>query len=138
MPSDAPALTALYRELVPNDPNILVKRERIAELATGDSHVLVVERDGAVIATAFLTLCPDPMYGEQPYGVIENVVVTARARGTGAGRALLEHVEHVARTARCTKLMLLSSASRGGAHAFFAALGFDGERKRGFVKYLNR
>jgi hypothetical protein len=30
------------------------------------------------------------------------------------------------------------SSSRSDAHAFFSRLGFDGERKRGFVKYLNR
>lgn len=34
--------------------------------------------------------------------------------------------------------MLLSSSHRQEAHAFFAHVGFDGSRKRGFVKYLNR
>jgi hypothetical protein len=34
--------------------------------------------------------------------------------------------------------MLLSSAFRSEAHKFFTHLGFDGEKKRGFVKYLNR
>ena len=51
---------------------------------------------------------------------------------------LLAAVERAARAARCTKLMLLSSAARSKAHGFFEHLGFDGQRKRGFVKYLNR
>ncbi len=47
-------------------------------------------------------------------------------------------VEEQARAAGCTKRMLLSSTMRGEAHAFFSRIGFDGEKKRGFVKYLNR
>jgi hypothetical protein len=47
-------------------------------------------------------------------------------------------VEDQARTNGCTKLMLLSSATRIEAHSFFSQIGFDGEKKRGFVKYLNR
>jgi hypothetical protein len=50
----------------------------------------------------------------------------------------MTELEHIARAARCTKLMLLSSQARADAHRFFQRLGFDGERKRGFVKYLNR
>ncbi len=51
---------------------------------------------------------------------------------------MMSEVERAARDAHCTKLMLLSSRARTDAHDFFLRLGFDGERKRGFVKYLNR
>jgi hypothetical protein len=47
-------------------------------------------------------------------------------------------VEERARSCGCTKLMLLSSVTRAEAHSFFARIGFDGQKKRGFVKYLNR
>ena len=70
--------------------------------------------------------------------MVENVIVLPTARGSGLGAALMDGVERAARDARCTKLMLLSSQSRTDAHKFFLRLGFDGERKRGFVKYLNR
>jgi GNAT superfamily N-acetyltransferase len=70
--------------------------------------------------------------------VVENLIVLPGARGQGLGAALMAGVEQVARAARCTKLMLLSTRSRTEAHEFFLRLGFDGERKRGFVKYLNR
>jgi N-acetylglutamate synthase-like GNAT family acetyltransferase len=138
-PRDAAAVEALYRELVPGDPNIRVAPEHLAALEH-DPHdqLLVAELDGVVCGSAFLTLCRDPMYGFQPYAVIENVIVLASRRACGVGSALLSALEANARAARCTKLMLLSSASRSEAHAFFARAGFDGERKRGFVKYLNR
>lgn len=136
---DAAAIEALYRVLVAGDRNIRVDGQRLAELEGHPTNFLfVVEVDGAVRATALLTICLDAMYGFVPYGVIENVIVEEAVRGTGIGRALLGAVEEQARAARCTKLMLLSAVSRVAAHRFFSRLGFDGERKRGFVKYLNR
>lgn len=138
-PNDAAVLQELYRELVPGDPNISVDAAHLAALETDRfSQIWVIERDGSVCGTAFLTLCRDAMYGDQPFGTLENVVVAASARGRGVGGALMAAVERAARDARCTKLMLLSSSARGEAHAFFSRLGYDGERKRGFVKYLNR
>jgi len=136
---DAPSIEALYRLLVPDDGNIAVAPQRLADLENDpENHLLVVEAAGQVCGSAFLTICLDSMYGFQPYGIVENIIVLPSARGQGAGRALMDAVEQAARAARCTKLMLLSSRSRTDAHAFFSRLGFDGERKRGFVRYLNR
>jgi N-acetylglutamate synthase-like GNAT family acetyltransferase len=136
---DAAAIQRLYELLVPGDANIQVDPRRLEHLE-GDmhNHLLVVEADGSVCGTAFLTLCLDAMYGSQPYAVVENLIVLPPFRGRGLGRALMHEVERVARAAKCTKVMLLSTASRSEAHAFFASVGFDGGRKRGFVKYLNR
>ena len=75
------------------------------------------------------------MYQTQPFGVIENVVVLQTMRGQGIGRLLLSHAEHLASEHRCTKLMLLSSASRETAHAFFRRCGFNSDAKHAFVKY---
>ena len=136
---DAPIIEALYKVLVPGDGNIAVDPRRLADLEShADNYLFVVEVMGQVCGSAFLTICLDPMYGFQPYGVVENIIVLPSARGQGAGRALMNALEQAARTARCTKLMLLSSRSRTDAHTFFSRMGFDGERKRGFVKYLNR
>ena len=136
---DAVAVESLYRLLVPGDPNISVAPDRIAALESDPTnHLLVAEVNGTVSGSAFLTICLDSMYGFQPYGVVENVIVIPAARGAGVGAALMSEVERAARDAQCTKLMLLSSQSRTDAHQFFLRVGFDGERKRGFVKYLNR
>lgn len=138
-PRDAAAIEALYRLLVPGDVNIAVDPVRIAALEHDQTnHLLVADEEGLLAGTAFLTLCLDPMYGFQPYGVVENVIVLPAARARGTGTGLMEGLEQLARAARCTKLMLLSTHTRREAHQFFMRLGFDGERKRGFVKYLNR
>jgi GNAT superfamily N-acetyltransferase len=138
-PRDAAIIQELYTLLVPGDQNIAVDPSQLTALTTdANNHLLVVEHAEAPCGTAFLSFCLDPMYGSQPYAVVENVIVLPAARGRGAGRALMQEVERLARAASCTKLMLLSSAARREAHAFFSQLGFDGEKKRGFVKYLNR
>jgi N-acetylglutamate synthase-like GNAT family acetyltransferase len=132
---DADTIESLYRELV-SDSHIRVLPEQVAAISESATvFLLVAERNGIVCATALLNICTDVMYQAQPFGVIENVIVTGTMRGRGIGRLLLAHVEQLAFAHDCTKLMLLSSASRESAHSFFKRCGFADESKRGFVKY---
>jgi N-acetylglutamate synthase-like GNAT family acetyltransferase len=132
---DAAAIESLYGELV-LDSLMHVLPEQVAALAESKtSFLLVADSRGVVCGTVLLTICPDAMYRRQPFGVIENIVVAQAKRGTGIGRRLLAHVEHLAVTYHCTKLMLLSSTSREAAHSFFQRCGFASETKHGFVKY---
>ena len=86
-------------------------------------------------ATAFLTLCMDPMYGTLPYAVLENLVVDPALRSRGGGRFLVEAIEAFCWQRRCTKIMLFSSVFRNSAHQFFSHLGFARDKKVAFVKY---
>jgi N-acetylglutamate synthase-like GNAT family acetyltransferase len=135
---DADAITKLYSSLV-SDPNILVTGSRLREIGSNPHNfVFVGESDQEVCATAFLTLCMDPMYENQPYALVENVVVLESRRGQSFGKQLMEFVEDFCRQRRCTKIMLLSSSHRKNAHAFFERMGYDGRKKVGFVNYINR
>ncbi len=133
---DAPHLEHLYRELVPGDDAISVSPQRLVDL-TEDAHnlLLVAAQDSVVVGSAFLTLCPDPMYGFQPYGLVENVVVAPTMRSTRIGDAMMMALRDVGLVTGCSKLMLLSNSQRARAHAFFRRCGFDGDAKRGFVLY---
>jgi N-acetylglutamate synthase-like GNAT family acetyltransferase len=134
-PDDASAIEALYRELV-NNPAIYVSPQRLEQVARGEhTFLLVAVCDGAVAGTALLSLCLDVMFGNQTFGVIENVVVSGDARSAGIGAMLMLEIERIATTNQCSKLMLLSTASRTDAHRFFARHGFQDSSKRGFVKY---
>ncbi|MFK4135844.1 GNAT family N-acetyltransferase [Pseudomonas luteola] len=75
------------------------------------------------------------MFGFQPFAVVENVIVDEAQRGTGVGRQLIRTIEQRCIDKDCSKIMLLSSAHRIQAHAFFERAGFKGDSKRGFVKY---
>lgn len=135
---DAAAVAALYRSFV-SSPHINVREERLKTIASDPNNfVFVCEIDGVVCGTAFLTLCLDAMFGNQPYGVLENVVVDESKRGKGIGRRLFAHVEELCRMRDCSKIMLLSTASRESAHRFFEQLGYSSANKRGFVKYRSR
>ncbi|MGY6251932.1 GNAT family N-acetyltransferase [Paraburkholderia caledonica] len=76
--------------------------------------------------------------GDLTFAVVENLVVDQEGRGNGIGQALLREVERFCLSRNCSKMMLLSSASRVDAHRFFEQVGFHGDRKRGFVKYRSR
>ena len=136
--SDAEAVELLYRELV-SDASIRVLPAHVATLAESPSSFLIVGcSSGIVCATALLTLCPDVMYQRQPFGLVENLIVAELHRGAGIGRRLMEYIEFVARDHDCTKLVLLSGSHRHSAHRFFEAVGFEGDKKTGFVKYGSR
>lgn len=132
---DAKGIETLYRELVPNQA-IMVTAERISEVRQDANTVLLVAaRGGEVIGTALLSMCMDVMFQRQPFAVLENVVVKRDYRSLGVGTALMHEVDRIALERECSKVMLLSSASRTDAHRFFMRAGFQGEHKRGFIKY---
>lgn len=136
---DAEELDRLYAQLVDN-PRVDVQPQRLAELQRAAAAALFVvddESDGGsgLLGTVFVALCPDAMFGRQPFAVVENIVVDARARGRGVGGLLLAEVERFCRAADCSKIMLLSAVERDDAHCFFERAGYAGDRKRGFVKY---
>lgn len=135
-PNDAAALQRLYAQLV-SDPGLInVEPDRLAAIAEDSNNLLLVaECDGGVVGTALLTLCLDPMFGSQPFAIVENVAVEPTYRKQGCGRALLEAVDHFAINADCSKIMLLSGQSRTDAHSFFVSMGYLKGEKSGFVKY---
>ena len=133
---DAEALAALYRLLSPS-PHIDVRPDPVNALAADPhTYLLVCEMEGDVCGTALLTKCLDAMYGNQPYGVIEHVVVAKESRGQGG--AMFAHVEGLCRTHDCSKMMLLSADARADAHRLVERCGFSADRKQGFVKYRSQ
>lgn len=133
--ADAAALADLYRQLT-GDERVKVLPARLDSLADGvRAQVLVCECDGELAGTAWLGFCEDAMYGEQPFAVLENVVVHASWRGRGLGTALLREAERRCLARGCSKIMLLSAAGREDAHRLFLRAGFRGDAKLGFVKY---
>lgn len=134
-PDDAEAIQSLYLELT-NDKSVKVLPERIKLINNDPSNFLFVVGSGAkVVGSCLITFCLDPMYGEQDYAVLENIVVSTDFQGKGIGQYLMRQVENYCFANDCTKLMFLSSAKRSGAHRFFHSVGYREDIKKGFVKY---
>ncbi len=133
--SDATAIAALYRSFV-SSPHIRVRADRLEAIASdANNFVFVCEAEGIICGTVTLTLCLDAMFGNQPYGVLENLVIDDEWRGKEIGSQLFEYIEELCRARDCSKIMLLSSNSRESAHHFFERQGFMSMNKRGFIKY---
>jgi GNAT superfamily N-acetyltransferase len=132
---DAPQIAQLYAMLVSNSA-VRVLPQRLAEIASDPNTAVFIFEDGeAVLGTVLVSLCADVMFGRRPFAVVENIVVDQAARGLRIGERLLQAVEEFCTVADCSKIMLLSAASRERAHAFFERCGYSGSTKRGFVKY---
>lgn len=85
---DAIALNKLYLELT-DDVNVSVDSSHLQQLRENKTNrIYVAEFNGEVVGTIFVTICLDPMYGDQPFAVFENFIVTTGYRGQGLGKLL--------------------------------------------------
>jgi GNAT superfamily N-acetyltransferase len=133
---DLEAVLRLYRQLHPNDPVLedgadAASFERI--LGSPGLHLLVLERDGAVVATTYLNVIPNITRSASPYAVIENVVVKESLRGTGLGKEIMDRTLEAAWEAGCYKVMLQTGSRNPATHAFYRACGLSADVKTAYV-----
>lgn len=88
-------------------------------------QLLVVERDGEVVATAQLGFLPGLSHGGAERAQIEAVRVASAARGQGIGRILIAALVARAEERGCRMVQLTTDKRRVDAHRFYAALGFE-------------
>ena len=118
-------LAELGRPDVRDDPDEPQHRARFEQyLARDDALALVAEHDGAVVGFVDVEF-RQRLNFLQPEAWVPDLVVAEAARGTGAGRALLEEVERRA-IERDTWGMALESANwRESSHAFYEHVGWS-------------
>nr|WP_052478386.1 GNAT family N-acetyltransferase [Kibdelosporangium sp. MJ126-NF4]CEL18029.1 Acetyltransferase [Kibdelosporangium sp. MJ126-NF4]CTQ90743.1 Acetyltransferase [Kibdelosporangium sp. MJ126-NF4] len=135
---DLPAVLGLYAELHPDDPVPSTESAhqawQVIQAQPGRA-VLVAESDTALLGTADCMIQTNLTRGVRPLMLIENFVVTATARRTGIGAALLRSAVDMARSAGCYKVQLLSRATRTDAHAFYESQGLK-PLAQGYRLYL--
>lgn len=135
---DAEKIQELYKQLV-DDPNIGVSAKSIEKISKDENNFLITAKlEGEIVATAFLVICRDVMYSNQPFAIIENIVIDSKFRRRGIGKSLMNHLSSLCKAEKCTKIMLLSSSKRTDAHSFFEECGYKSDVKKGFVNYINR
>lgn len=133
---DFGAVMRLYRQLHPDDPALDNGRDHgifDAILATRGLTLLVLEIDGAVVATTYLNIIPNITRSASPYAVIENVVVDESVRGTGLGKQIMAATLRAAWDAGCYKAMLLTGSETPSTHAFYRSCGFSPDAKTAYL-----
>lgn len=133
--ADAEAISKLYSELnTLSTPAVLPGR--ITEIAADDhTHLLVCDEGGDIIATALVCLCRDVMFANQPFAIVENMVVGAEYQREGIGKSLMDYIEDFCLQRDCSKIMLQTSSENRNARDFYTAMGYDPDAKIGFIKY---
>lgn len=133
--ADVPSLMKLYRQLSPADefPSADAAQEIWQRIEAQESIIyLGAVEAGEVVSTCFLVIIPNLCHGGQSICLVENVVTDEKYRRMGLGRKVIAEAVRIAREKGCYKVMLQSAAYRAGAHRFYKACGFDGERKKAF------
>lgn len=126
----------LYRQLQPEDPILHNGADRRAFDAILDSpllYLLVLEKDGEILATTYLNVIPNITRSASPYAVIENVVVDESVRGTGLGKQVMAETLTHAWDHGCYKAMLLTGSSNPNTHGFYRACGFSPDAKTAYL-----
>jgi GNAT superfamily N-acetyltransferase len=94
-----------------------------------------VEADHALVSTCTLTLIPNLLHSQRPYGLIENVVTDPRYRKRGYGTAVLGYVLKEAWRDGCYKVMLLTGSKLESTLRFYENAGFTRGVKTGFIAF---
>ncbi|UZN03633.1 GNAT family N-acetyltransferase [Cellulomonas sp. S1-8] len=135
---DLPDVQRLYGVLHPDEPPVPVDEgRRILQrtIDTPGTDILVLEDDGAVVATACLVVVPNLTREGRPWAVVENVAVDASVQRRGVGRRLMAQVMQLAWDAGCYKVMLQTSATGADVHAFYRECGLTSQTKTAFMAY---
>lgn len=108
----------------PTEPTVR-QRAALDELVADASHeVLVDDREGRLVATAQVSWLRVLIYDGGLLCQIESVRTASDRRGEGIGRALIEHIIHLARERDCARVQLTTNARRERAQAFYDRIGF--------------
>ena len=89
----------------------------------------------SLVASCILTITPSFIRGGKAFGLIEHVVVHSDHRRKGLAQELIDFALDYAWQNGCTEVMLLSGSQNTKAHKLYEKLGFDPERKKGFIRF---
>jgi GNAT superfamily N-acetyltransferase len=135
-PSDLAGVIRLYRQLHPEDDPVVDASDAAVFSQIADApglRLLVLVRDGAVVATTYLNVIPNLTRSASPYAVIENVVVDEPLRRTGLGKRIMAATLQAAWEAGCYKAMLMTGSRNPATHGFYEVCGFSADAKTAYV-----
>ncbi len=119
---DLAQVLTLYSELMTDADYAAHAEEHFIRLQQlENTHLLIAVQGDDVLGTALGVICQGLT---ERFLVVEDVVVHPAARGQGVGMQLMDALDEIARRGGCTYAILVSSAFRTGAHAFYHRAGY--------------
>lgn len=107
------------------------------KMQNDESYILLVaEYEQKIVGSIMGIICYDLAEACKPFMVVENVITDESKRGMGIGKYLMCALEEKAKSHEVTYMMLVSAASRQGAHRFYEAMGYRQDNVVGFKKHL--
>lgn len=133
---DAARLCPLNRDDLGYDLPLEEVTAKLALLLELSYHrILVAEMAGDIIGYVHAEEY-DTLYAPKLVNIL-GIAVCEKARGMGAGKALLGEIERWAEEIGAVGIRLTSGAGREGAHKFYEHLGYkSGGAKMSFYKYF--
>ncbi|MCD9021833.1 GNAT family N-acetyltransferase [Cohnella silvisoli] len=130
-------LCRLYEELINKETNY-TKLVKVYESIQDNSDYIILGafNEGELVGSLMGIICQDIVGECKPFMVIENVIVSARARRQGVGEKLMLEIENIAKERGCYYVLFVSGGQRTEAHAFYEKLGFKEEKVEGYRKHL--
>ena len=109
------AAEAVHRQLRPHLPQDYAGKMR--RVFADGARMSVAVRGEEVVGVAVHRVHENTFDGVQMY--VDDLVSDETRRSQGVGRALLDHLQHLARAAGCAKFNLDSGTQRQQAHKFY-------------------
>lgn len=125
--SDIPALIGLLEEIMIHHAVSPPSRDALTSvfhrIFGSTDHVFLAAASPEGVVAACSLIFTLSTWSAAPVCEVQDVVVTARYRGAGVGRALLTAAERHARDRGCARLFLSAESENLGGHAFYRSLG---------------
>ncbi len=135
---DIDALIDLYKHYLSSENLPILSEKEIKKIwdsivANPCINYFGLELDNKLISSCILSITPSFIRGGNAFGLIEHVVVHTEHRRKGVAQQIMRYTLDYAWENGCTEVMLLSGSQNTRAHHLYQKLGFDPERKKGFI-----
>lgn len=119
-------LTILFTQEEDFQPDEEAQRRGLAMIIANPTigHILVARQDGNIIGMVNLLYTVSTALGDK-VALLEDMVISPEARGSGTGSLLLDKAIECARSQGCKRVTLLTDRSNEAAQRFYQRHGFS-------------